>query len=1258
MSKRFEVHSHTHYSNIRLLDCINRPKDLINKAIELGLSGIAITDHEALGSHPEIDSYRQELLKENPNFKIALGNEIYLTDTREKNQKYYHFILIAKDEIGHKTLRELSSIAWINSYFDRGLLRVPTLKSELKETIEKYGKGHLIATTACLGGQFLTSLKDNIKEEEIIDFLFFCKELFPNDFYLEVAPNKKGDQFEVNKKVPYYANLLNLKIVIGTDAHYLSKEDREIHTAFLTSKEGERETAQFYEAAYLQSEEEIIENLEDTSLNYQELVKNSEEIYNKISNYTLHRKQHIVEAKVKNYPKKQVNSQYSTLNYLYQSNNIQERYWVNFCIDKLKELNLFNDVYLSRLEEEADIQKTIGEKLDTCIFAYPIFLQDIIDLIWESGSTVGAGRGSSCSGLNHYLLGVTQLDPIKWDLPYFRFLNKERIELPDIDLDISPSKREQIFAKIREVRGELGCVQVCTYGTETTRSAIKTACRGYRSEEYPDGIDVDTALYMTSLIPQERGFLWPVHDVVYGNPEKDRRPVRSFLDTVEQFPGLLDIIENIEGLISSLGIHASGVNFYDNNNPYETACFMKAKNGATITQYSLHWSEFCGDTKVDLLVTEVQDVIIQCLEMLQENGKIEKNFTLRQLYNKYLHPDKLPVKDNELWNIMSTRQIQKFFQFDTTVGGNTIKKLKPHNPLEMALCNGIMRLMASEKGGEMPTDRYYRMKNNPEQWIQEMDMFGLTEEEQSLIRKYVTNGVLVDQESLMLILMDKEICNFSLRDSNAARKIVGKKQMDKVEGLHQQVLSSASSNSLGKYVWFLLQPSMGYSFSRIHGLAYSFIGIQTVYLATYFPEVYWNTACLRVDSGLDEEDASNYGKIAKAVGDMTNKGIKIKPIDINKSLYKFIPDEEHNQIIYGLKALTNCGGEVIQEVIDHRPYTSLLDFLEKCHPKKQTALSLIKGGAFDELEPNRKFALALYLWHTCDKKKRITLQNLNGLDARNILPKDNEYKTPYNVYRFNKYLKSYCKTTGGFNLDNSAIDFLSFLEKEDKIDFTNNVPFIKENDWKKIYDSYMDTYRNWINNDKENILKQLNEAIFLEEWNKYAEGNLSHWEMESLCYYYHDHELKNLNTFRYGVIDFNSLPEQPIPIKSFKKGDHIIDMYNLVKIAGTCIVKNKDKATVTLLTTTGVVNVKMRKEQFAFYDKQISQINEKGEKKIIEKSWFTRGNMIIVQGIRRDNQFFAKKYASTPGHTIYKISKVNEETGTVELQYERAQSDD
>ena len=159
-----------------------------------------------------------------------------------------------------------------------------------------------------------------------------------------------------------------------------------------------------------------------------------------------------------------------------------------------------------------------------------------------------------------------------------------------MDIDLCPSKRELIFEKIREERGQLGCVQVCTYGTETTKSAIKTACRGYRSEAYPDGIDVDVAEYMSSLIPQERGFLWDIHDVVYGNEEKDRKPVRQFLNEVRKYPGLLEIMENIEGLICRRGIHASGVNFYGED-PFETACFMKAKNGSVTTQYSLHDAE-------------------------------------------------------------------------------------------------------------------------------------------------------------------------------------------------------------------------------------------------------------------------------------------------------------------------------------------------------------------------------------------------------------------------------------------------------------------------------------------------------------------------------------------------------------------------------------------------------------------------------------------------------------------------------------------
>jgi DNA polymerase-3 subunit alpha len=210
MSAYFGIHNHTYYSNIRLLDSINRPKKLIDKAIELGLNGIVITDHECLSGHMEVNQYAKEIKEKHPDFKIALGNEIYLVDERESGQKYYHFILIAKDEIGHKALRELSSLAWYNSYVDRGMERVPTLKRELTEIVNKY-PGHLIATTACMGGELSTNAyymamceqvndfeNAKIYYENIVNFMKYTTDLFGDDFYIECAPSLAEDQKIIN----------------------------------------------------------------------------------------------------------------------------------------------------------------------------------------------------------------------------------------------------------------------------------------------------------------------------------------------------------------------------------------------------------------------------------------------------------------------------------------------------------------------------------------------------------------------------------------------------------------------------------------------------------------------------------------------------------------------------------------------------------------------------------------------------------------------------------------------------------------------------------------------------------------------------------------------------------------------------------------------------------------------------------------------------------------------------------------------------
>lgn len=828
---RFEGHSHTMYSNLRLIDSINRPKDLIKYAQEIGLRGIAITDHESLSCHVELDEIQQELIKSGSDFKVARGDEIYLTDTRDSKQKYWHFILIAKDAIGHKILRHASSIAWINSYFDRGLERVPILKTELKEIIEKYGKGHLIASSACLGSEIDGCIlgmeyAENAQEKkkwwnQLQVFISYCLDLFGEDFYLEVQPAQTKEQILVNQRMKKLSEYFGIKITVTTDAHYLKPEDRTIHAAFLNSKGGDRETDEFYHYAYLQTTEEVIENLKGTGLDYYELEKTTWEIYDKIENYTMLRKQQVPQVEVPDYPKEKENShfydveKYPTLDYLMHSDNPQERYWINYCQKSLEEKDLVNETYLSRLEEEADTKKVIGEKLETCMFAYPIFLQHYIDLFWECGSCTGAGRGSAGAGLNHYLLGITQTDPIKTNAPWFRYMNKERVEIGDIDTDLAPSKREKIFSEIREERGELGCVQLCTFGTASTKSAIQIAARGYRSEKCPNGINNDIAQFLSSLIPSERGFLWPLEDVVNGNAEKGRKPNQAFLKEVNKYPGLLDIIFGVEGLVVSRSIHASGVNFYGDD-PFEIACFMKAGNGSIITQFSLHDAEKCGDTKMDLLVTIQMDIMGECIKLLQENGKIDPKLSLREAYDEVVHPDKLPLEDDKLWDAIDKANILALFQLNSNVGSNIVHQLVPRSVEELVSCNALMRL-SGEEGKERPSDRYERLKKHPEQWQEELDDWGFTQEQQNVLRKYMgaDYGAPSSQEVLMLILMDPQTCHFTLGESNAARKTIAKKKMNEIPALREKIISQAVTPKLGEYIWeYVIMPQASYSFKN------------------------------------------------------------------------------------------------------------------------------------------------------------------------------------------------------------------------------------------------------------------------------------------------------------------------------------------------------------------------------------------------------------------------------------------------------------
>lgn len=1293
------------YSNLRSLDSINKPKDLINRALDLGLGGIAITEHETLASSPEANIYGQSLLEEHPDFKVALGNEIYLIDERSLDkQKYYHFILIAKNKDGFKALRELSSFSWLNSYKTGPMERVPTLETELDAILKKYPNS-LIGTSSCLGGRVSTLILEMISYQSLNDFenyqqrvkmienyIIYNKQRFGDDFYLECAPGCSLDQIRANKYLYQLSQLYDVKLVIGTDAHYLKKEDRLYHKFYLNSRESnDREVDDFYAYSYLQDDEDIRKYLYESGFT-DEIIDwmydNSMEIWSKIENFSLKHSQQIPKVKVKHYEPRENEEveHYPILSSMFKSEDEVERYWANECVEKLKEKELFDDTYLAQLEEEADVKRTIGEKLDTNMFRYPIVLQHYINMMWDCGSIVGVGRGSACAALNHYLLGLTQLNPVEERFPFFRYLNRERLELGDIDIDICPSKRPAILRAIKEERGKnflpeidpvsranLGCTMIATFGTESTRSAILTIARGYRSEEFPEGIDVNAAQYMTSLIPSERGQLWPIQDVVYGNEEKDRRPVATFIREIKKYPGFLEAVLAIDGLVSKRSSHASGVILFDED-PYEFACFMKTPSGEVITQYDLHMDEYVGMTKYDFLVTEVCDKIVQCIDLIIKSGTVKEK-TVKEFYDAYLHPDVLPINDKKYWDALYNEKILNVFQFDSLVGSQAIKKIHPENIWELTQANSLMRLMASEKGGETPMDKFVRFKNDPMLWKMEMFEAGLSLKEQEVIKPYFepSYGVPSDQECLMWMLMDKDICGFTLAEANDARKIVGKKQMKRIPELRNKILSQAASPALGNYIWkYGIGPQMGYAFSRVHSQAYSYIGFQTVFLAKYFPSIFWNCACIIINSGsLETEDeaardkTTDYAKISKAIAETRALGISVSLVDINTSAFGFTPDLNTNTIRYGLKGLSKVGDDVIARIIEGRPYKGIADFMSRCQVNKTVMFSLIKAGAFDELDkhwtdkihPCPRIALmAYYLSQTCDKKSRVNLQNFNGLVQRNLLPAEFEFQKT--VFSFNKFLKENCKAGGEwYRLGGNCLDFFLYnFDNDVLINEHNGFFLLPQKQWEKIYSATMDVVRDWMKANQTEVLNSLNSSLFVDEWAKYGKGTIPAWEMESLGFYYSGHELARVNESLYGVNNFSRLPREATPV-NYAKGKYPI--FELTRIMGTVIAKNKDKYILTLSTLDGIVDVKFSKDYFAMINRRITELDETtGKSKIMEDGWTARGTKLLVSGYRRDDTFVAKSYSKE--HTVYLITDVlpNGEMAITHCRYGMEDNDD
>lgn len=484
--------------------------------------------------------------------------------------------------------------------------RVPTYYQDLFDIIGE-NPGHVIGSTACLGGALPTQLlriqrlaRGTGKNEEVLElqskidtWIRQMDELFGHgNFFFEIQPSASSEQSYINRKLVAISKGYNIPYIITTDSHYLKKEDAPIHKAFLNSQNGDREVDSFYATTYMMSTEELesylIKDLtqEEIEVGYQNILNIGE----MCENYSLLKPLKIPELTWKKAPALSTQTKdkwFKSIPQLldfYLSDYEGDKRLAELVIDRVEnDESLQNEKTYNAINECLEMTKISSEVNKTHWSAYYLNLQRIIDVCWEAGSLVGPGRGSGVGFILLYILEITQINPLRETTPTmaWRFLNPQRVSVLDVDFDIEGSRRATVLSKFREVYGEDRVSNVATFGTEKSKSAILTAARGL-------GIDVDVASYISSLIPADRGLTRTLDQCMYGDEESGFNPIRQFvIEMTENYPELWQVAHKIEGLVNRLGQHAGGVIFVDEPFTNSTS-LMRAPDDTIITAFDLH----------------------------------------------------------------------------------------------------------------------------------------------------------------------------------------------------------------------------------------------------------------------------------------------------------------------------------------------------------------------------------------------------------------------------------------------------------------------------------------------------------------------------------------------------------------------------------------------------------------------------------------------------------------------------------------------
>jgi DNA polymerase-3 subunit alpha len=888
------LHNHTHYS---LLDGACTVDSLIAAAKKNSMSALAITDHGVM--YGVIEFYKKA---KQANIKPIIGCEVYIitrgkcTD-KEKNiieksgkkKHYHHLILLAKNQIGYKNLSMISSIGHTEGFYYKPRIDLDVLK--------KYSEG-LIATSACMSGVVAAHLVngnyDLAKEDAII-----YKEIFGEDFYLEVQNHFMEKEKYVLEGMPKLSEELNIKMVATNDCHYIKQEDAVAHNVYLL----------------------IPESSANVTLNYKELKYETNQVYFKSKKEMIELFKDMPEA---------IDCTIEIADKCNLKLDLGKNFLPDFPIPSDFGSNDLDD-YLEKLAYEGlqkrfdVIDKTLKERFNFEISTikkmgyagYFLIVQDFINIAREKRISVGPGRGSAAGSLVSYALGITNLNPLDYDLLFERFLNPDRVSMPDIDVDFADDRRDDIINYVREKYGSNSVGQIITFGKLSGRAVIKDVGRVI-------GLPLSTVESITKQIPVIQGRVTPLEEAIEKIPEL--KWVKESSDP--KIRELVEFSKTLEGLNRNAGTHAAGVVIVPGNLLDYVPLYKTPSMAEPVTQFNMKDLETAGLLKMDFLGLRTLTIIESSKKFIRENKGIE------------IDVDTIPLNDKKTFELFGKGQTVGVFQFESTPMQEYLKKLKPSCIEDLVAMNALYR------PGPMDMIDDFIARKQGKQKIEY-----LHPKLEKILKS--TYGVMVYQEQIMQIA--NELAGLTLAEADLMRRAMGKKDIKLMDKQGVLFIEKSTANGVSKKVatevFEMVKKFAAYGFNKSHSAAYSVIAYQTAYLKAHFPTEFM-TANLSNEIG-------NIDKIVMFIDDCRKLNITVLPPDINESGVGFTCSG--NEIRFGMEAIKSVGENAVKEIISSRNkikrFKNLFHLCESIDSRvvsRKTLESLILAGAMDSLHENRK----------------------------------------------------------------------------------------------------------------------------------------------------------------------------------------------------------------------------------------------------------------------------------------------------------------